>query len=356
MADFNDVKTGGSSEEITEEEKAMAANTVADLDEMLVSMGRVEPKTDDDDDLLAKMNATSKSDVTEEEAEQAEARASEGQEEPEEVPEDEPEEILEESSEEQETLDSEDGAEETPAEEDEASAGTSEVDDRLAELNREKEKNAGLMKMLNDQQAIISQAEAPAPAAVPEPIAPVPTPAPVAQVPASVELTDEHFLEIISSKEAFQKHMAAEISSAVQMGVQQVLSQVPDVVTSVTEVQNKIQGFFGRPENKDVLPLMDYVVKNAGTIEGVEPGLSVHEVLTKSSEQVREALGLERVKDATIEPDGTVRVPQKRKGGNPKPSAAQKFAKTTSRRAPQKPVKRRSGITDEIEEMNRLFG
>lgn len=343
---FGDVSnSGGSSAEITEEEKAQAVNTQSDLDELLGLYGG--PTEKPSDELDPGFAATDEDAADNEDLEQAEASAAKGSEEPEEEkPADEPEEVLEESGEEQETLDQEEEPEETPAEEDEGSAEPSEDDDRFARLEAQ---NAKLMKALNEQQIL---AEEPTPPPAPEP-EPTSVPVPVAEVPKPQELTDESFYEITSKKEAFQNYIAAEINAGVQVGVQQALSQVSGIVTNVNDVRDKIQGFFNRPENTDVVPLMDYVVKNAKTIEVAEPGLSVHEVLDRSAKQVRETLGLETAKGVTVESDGTVRVPQQRKGAQQKPSAAQKFAKPTHRRKPQKPFRRRDSVADQIDEMNR---
>lgn len=182
---------------------------------------------------------------------------------------------------------------EAAEEEEEEAPEPGSAEQRLAELEAT---NQRLMALLNEQALSATKAPEPTPTPVVQQQAPVPQPIP--ELPVQQELSDDEFEELLSDKKKFTAYVAREAQLARQQALQEVDARINNQITS----REVVKGFFGKDENKDMIPALPYILKEAQTLEQTKPELTLVDLLKEATEQVRTRLYGNRAPQETAKP------------------------------------------------------
>jgi hypothetical protein len=191
---------------------------------------------------------------------------------------------------------------------------------------------------------------------VPEQVAvptiPIPA-APIQEAPilSPSPLTDETYNEIMGgNKDAF----AGYIQQAMQIGRQQVMTEIRPILHNMVDTRAMFDGFFSSPDNRDLLPVVEFFKQKSMEVEAASPGVALPEVLKTTAGLVREQLGIVRqeIQETTEEGSPIVR----RRVTKRKVGTAKNGGVAPGTRARRKVVVPKSGDDDVANQLDQMRG
>lgn len=149
--------------------------------------------------------------------------------------------------------------------------------------------------------------------------------------------------ELLGLDEEQSEKFAVVMDAVIQQTRQSIMQELPVQVARQVNNRQVVTTWFNKEENKDLIPVLDYVRKVAIDVEAENPGFAITQVLEEAGKRVREIVGKVKSTKSVAKPAA-------------KPAG---FAPGTGQRTvSRKPTGTKPGtnsIADEFEQMKKLF-